>query len=94
METITIDEFKKLKTREDKDSTQISGLFAISEKAQRGQCENLKVGDTVFYLRSSDAGISEEGVPHVDIAIIQAIVVDDVVTFKGTKLPVRNELEN
>lgn len=94
METITMDEFKALVPIDSPDREEAFGLFAISEKGHKNQCENLKVGDTVFYLDSNEAGVSEVAPLQVDLTIIQATVVDGYVTFEGVKLPVRNELEN
>lgn len=94
METITIEKFKNLVPIDSPDRKEAFGLFAIKEKVHKKQCGNLKVGDMVFYLDSKDAGIGEKDIPQVDLTIVQASVVDDHVTFKGTELPVRNELEN
>lgn len=94
METITIDKFKKLTPIDSPDRKEACGLFAINEEKHKEQCENVKVGDTVFYLDSNVAGVGENDIPQVDLIIVQAMIVDGHVTFQGVKLPVRNELEN
>lgn len=74
METITIKEFKGLIAVDSPSRTEAYGLFAISEKSQKKQCENLKVGDTVFFLDTEDAGVGEDNIPQVDVTIVQAMV--------------------
>lgn len=77
METITIDEFKSLVPADSLDRVEPYGKFGISVKSQEKQCENLKVGDAVFYFDTKDTGIGEDGIPQVDITITQARVVEE-----------------
>lgn len=72
--TITISEFKNLVIRTK--SLDLFGLFAINEKAHKKQCENLKVGDKVFYLEIKNNGIVNR-IPQIDVIIMQASVVED-----------------
>lgn len=84
METITIKKFKSLVPADSPDRKEAYGLFAISEKSLRKQCENLKVGDTVFYFDTKDNGVGDDGIPQVDITIVQAIVVEDAAEGRKT----------
>lgn len=80
MRTITIDEFKNLVAADSpervKSSTKISGRFGISLKSQKKQCENLKVGDKVFFLNAIYEGLTADNIPRVDMVVTEAIVVD------------------
>jgi len=75
-DTITIDEFKKLVPADSPDRVEPYGKFGISLKSQKKQCENLKVGDTVFFLNATYKGLDDNNVPQVDIIITQAKVVE------------------
>lgn len=74
MKTITIEEFRNLPTRPT--SMEPFGRFAINEKVQKKQCENLKVGDTVFFMDTKDKGKGDDGIPQIDITLTQAEVVE------------------
>ena len=81
---MTIEEFKNMKTRaqvleEAKDKgvklSLYTGKTQLSEEAHKKQCENLKVGDTVFFLVTKDMGKGEEdGLPRVDVTITQDVI--------------------
>lgn len=73
-QTITIDEFKKLKPNDSPDRKQAYGNFAISTKAHRNQCENLEVGDKVFYI-NIQPDLSDPAAVDADINLVEAIVV-------------------
>lgn len=73
-ETIDIEEFKKLLTRAASDVTRLYGNYAISEEAHRKQCKNLKVGDTVFFIRT-EPDLSHPDV-RIDVVITQAKVIE------------------
>jgi len=77
MRTITLDEFKKLVPMDDHqkrvEDKQVYGKFGISARVQEAQCEDLKVGKTVFYFESApDLNDPDVG---VEILLVQANVV-------------------
>lgn len=75
MQTITIDEFRKLVAADSVDRMEPYGRFGISLTSQKKQCENLKVGDTVFFLDATYKGLSTDNIPQVDVILTQAKVV-------------------
>lgn len=77
MGTITIEEFKNLVAADSPDRVEPYGKFGISLKSQTKQCENLKVGDTVFFLNAVYKGLGEDNIPELDITIQQATVVEE-----------------
>jgi len=77
VETITIEEFKNLVSADSPDRVEPYGKFGISLKSQIKQCENLRVGDTVFFLDATYKGLGDDSVPQVDMVITQATVIDD-----------------
>lgn len=76
METITIEQFKRLEAADSPDRIQPYGKFGISMKSQKKQCENLKVGDTVFFLDATYKGLGEDNIPQVDLVITQAQIAE------------------
>lgn len=72
-ETITIEEFKNLIPNDSPDRKQASGRFAINGEVHKKQCEDLKVGDKVFFF---DIEYLEESGVDVDITIVQAKLVE------------------
>ena len=77
METITIEEFKNLVPADSLDRVGLSGKFGISLKLQTKQCENPKVGDTVFFLSAVYKGLGEDNVPECNMTLTQARLVED-----------------
>lgn len=78
MRTISIKEFKNLSTRGAPNRTEAFGRFALNERVQKKQCENLKVDDVVFFMEMEDRGIGEDGRSEINVAIVSATVIDDL----------------
>jgi len=79
--TISIDEFRNLLHVNDPERVEkkiFYGNFAIGKEVQEKQCENLKIGDTVFYLRVSpvDTSVRKDGIPEINVVLTQATVVE------------------
>lgn len=86
MRTITIYEFINLSTAGAPSRTEAFGRFALNEKVHKKQCENLKIGGTVFFMETEDRGVGEDGRPEISVTLVPAIVIDDlsvVVGFDG-----------
>jgi len=78
METITIEEFKELRATPDVSRIGTFGCrFTSGNRTQKKQCENLKVGDTVFFLNAVYEGLGADGKPQLDMTVKQATVVED-----------------
>jgi len=75
--TISIEEFRNLIGADSPDRKKPYGKFGLNSVVQKKQCENLKVGDKVFFLDATYTGLSEKGVPQVDIVVTMARIVED-----------------
>lgn len=73
-ETITIREFRNLVTNDSPDRKHVYGKFAMPMEAHKKQCENLKIGDKVFFFEMQPNLAHSE--LEVDIRIVQAEVVE------------------
>jgi len=79
METITIEEFKKLGSIPEVDrmeSPRFGFRFAMNKEVYKKQCENLKVGDTVFFLNAVYKGLGKDNRPELDMTVTQAMLVE------------------
>jgi len=74
METITIEEFKNLESYVSLDKEQVYGDFAIPFGVHKSQCKNIKLGNSVFFLRV-EPGL-EAKVASLNLTVIEAIVVE------------------
>lgn len=75
-ETITVEGFKNLVPNDSPDRKQVYGNFAMGGEAHKKQCENLKVGDKVFFLKI------KPDVKHPDVDTNVDIVMAKVVESK------------
>ena len=75
METITIDKFKKLIPCDTLDKPEAYGDFGMEGEKHSEQCENLRIGDKVKFIRvqqgSSDPEFGGE------IVLVEAKVVEE-----------------
>lgn len=74
-ETITIEEFKNLPLHITEEAIK-GGRIALGEKGHRRQCENLKVGDKVFFFKTEVDGEVREGV-ELGLELVVAKVVEE-----------------
>lgn len=73
-ETTTIEEFKNLPCRATPEAIK-GGRLGLGEEGHRKQCENLKVGDKVFFLKTKVDGEVKEGV-DLNLELVMAKVVE------------------